>query len=461
MSVSPYEFQFEISPMIFPVGKEVEFTIRPVHTKKFVQRYFNSDDLCLEITRKDASSGHYEFTSWNLTTIYVKPDENGALHFSYKALGEGEHSVKILSEGRKKVILGICALEPDLMERTPYRGDFHMHTCMSDGTEAPEIVCANYRAKGYDFITVTDHKRYYPSLDAINFYQGINTGLEIFPGEEVHLPGTHVHIVNAGGLFSVNGLLPTLDNYIETNGELERRRYDPSVSAPDVLTVEEYEAEIAEIKDGITDCPDNVNKHSYAVCKWAFDRIKEADGLGVFAHPMWLADMWNVDEPLTRYMFEKHPFDAFEVIGGQPSYGENGLQVAIYYDEWRKGRNHPIVGSTDSHGSTDKNVNAFVSSTIVFAKKKTRKDIIEAVKDMYSVAVDTSADRYRIIGDYRLQKYATFLMDHFYPHHDRLARLSGEMMYLYAIGKATKEEVEICSKKVEDFFKEMIFTCGE
>ena len=205
----------------------------------------------------------------------------------------------------------------------------------------------------------------------------------------------------------------------------------------------------------------NVEKHSYAVCKWAFDRIKEADGLGIFAHPMWLADMWNVAEPLTEYFFEKQPFDAYEVVGGQPSYGENGLQVAIYYDQWKKGRDFPIVGSTDSHGATEVNPDGFASATLVFAKSNTRKDIISAVKEKYTIAVDSSNTKYTLIGDYRLQKYANFLMDHFYPVHDRLCTLSGEMMYLYSIGKATKEEVEICSKKVDDFFKEMIFTCGE
>jgi predicted metal-dependent phosphoesterase TrpH len=456
MAQAPYEFEFEISPMIFPVGKEVTFTIRPLSNKIFNPRYFKKEDLYLEITRKNAGTGHKEFTSWNLTTIPVTPDENSVITFTYKALGEGEHAVRIFSEGKKKVQLAICALEPDLMERTPLRGDFHMHTRFSDGTEDPAVVCANYRALGYDFITVTDHKRYYPSLIAIDTYNGVDTGMEILPGEEVHLPGTSVHIVNAGGLFSVNGLLPTLDNYIETEGALDQRRLDHTVTPPEIIQREDYDVIIDKVSEEITDCPDNVEKRSYAVCKWAFDKIREADGLAVFAHPMWLADMWHVPEPFTQYMFEKHPFDAYEVIGGQPSYEENGLQVAIYYDEWKKGRIHPIVGSTDSHGSTARNPHQNVSSTIVFAKSNTRKDIISAVKDMYSVALDTSASRYRIIGDYRLQKYVNFLMEHFYPIHDRLAKISGDMMYLYAIGKATKEEVEMASKKLKEFFELMI-----
>ena len=147
MAMKPYEFQYEISPMIFPVGKRVDFTIRPVHVKKFVKRHYNVEDMGIEVSRKNASSGRYEFTSWNMEKFSVAPDENGCLHFSYTALGEGEHSVRILSEGKKVVQLAICALEKDLIERIPLRGDFHAHTCMSDGTEAAEIVCAKYRSR--------------------------------------------------------------------------------------------------------------------------------------------------------------------------------------------------------------------------------------------------------------------------------------------------------------------------
>ena len=52
-----------------------------------------------------------------------------------------------------------------------------------------------------------------------------------------------------------------------------------------------------------------------------------------------------------RFIYEKAPFDAFEVLGGENYYQQNGLQTAMYYEEYKHGRVHPIVGSTDSHNS--------------------------------------------------------------------------------------------------------------
>ena len=74
-----------------------------------------------------------------------------------------------------------------------------MHTRYSDGKEAPAIVCANYRRDGFDFLAITDHGKYFPSLEAIDAYENIPTGMKIFRGEEVHPPGNHIHMVNFGG----------------------------------------------------------------------------------------------------------------------------------------------------------------------------------------------------------------------------------------------------------------------
>ncbi|MEG2076134.1 MAG: hypothetical protein RRY34_06490, partial [Victivallaceae bacterium] len=69
--------------------------------------------------------------------------------------------------------------------------------------EAPIYVAARYREAGFDFMAVTDHHRYAPSLEAINFWQNKPIELKLFPGEEVHAPGNPVHIINFGSKFSV------------------------------------------------------------------------------------------------------------------------------------------------------------------------------------------------------------------------------------------------------------------
>ncbi|MBO5778334.1 MAG: hypothetical protein J6R82_02070 [Clostridia bacterium] len=448
-------YQYDIYPLVFPVGKEMEFTVKPLGTRESFH-----GEYTVTIHRIDAGAPHQSFSRWNSTELAVHTDEDGALRFRYTADTECEHYVRIFSEGKRKVQLPIYAVDADLACRYPLRGDLHMHTYRSDGRESPAVVCANYRKKGYDFIVITDHERYYPSLEAIAAFQGVTTALNILPGEEVHLPGTDVHIVNAGGLFSVNGLLPVKANYTETDGDLNARRLDDSVTPPEVLSLEQYTAEIdaieARLKSGDDPIPENVNSRWYAVCLWGFEKIREAGGLGIFAHPYWISDLWQIPEAFTRYMMKEHPFDAFEVLGGENYYQQNGFQTALYYDEYREGRVHPIVGSTDSHGSTEHNRNSDICSTIVFAKANERGEILSAIKDRYSLAVDTISKEYRLVGEFRLQKYGAFLMENYFPLHDRQAALDGELMYQYVIGNATNQEVELIAARADRLMKKYI-----
>lgn len=436
---------FDIFPLIFPINQPTTFTVQALSTRTPLQ-----GEYTITIHRANAGSPREEFSAWN-TDNRTCQVLNGMLHFPYTASNEGEYFIRLYQNGIQITQLHIYALEKDLSCRYPLRGDFHVHTSGSDGQEPPEIVCANYRKKGYDFIVITDHARYYPSLKAIHAYQAVQVPLHILPGEEVHLPGTTVHIVNAGGLFSVNGLLPVKENYTETNGELDMRRLDEGVQPPDVYDIPTYWAEIQETEKKVKQSfiPESIDIRSYAACLWGFEKIRQADGLGIFCHPYWLEDLYQIPEDFTRYMLQEHPFDAFEVLGGENYYAQNGLQAALYYDEYRHGRVHPIVGSTDSHGSTSKNRNWDICSTIVFSKSNTRKDILDAVKEKYSVAVDTISKEYRLVGEYRLQKYASFLMERYFPIHDQQALMDGELMYQYAIGNATKSEVDSISKRAE------------
>ena len=440
---------YDIFPKVFPVGVSANITVKPlgVHTKF-------SGEYKIMVQRLDGGHIGHEFSAWNHTDYFVTPCEDGCLRFTYTADKEGELAVRIYKKDsdRRTVQLNLYALAEDMADRIPLRGDLHMHTCRSDGHGDPAVVCADYRMKGYDFIVVTDHSRYYPSLEAMRAYKDVKTALNILPGEEVHLPQTDVHIVNAGGLFSINGLFDYLRNYIETNGDIDARRFDDTVTPPDIVTDEQYNRELDAIEASLTDVPADVNKRWYAVCVWAFDKIREAGGLGIFAHPYWISDMWQIHEPFTQYMLANKPFDAFEVLGGENYYQQNGFQTAIYYDEYRRGNVLPIVGSTDSHNSTENNRNAAICSTIVFAHKNERADILQSIKDKYSVAVDTISAEYRLVGEHRFQKYACYLMENFYPLHDRAAYSDGEIMRKYYLGEADASVVEATAALADKMF---------
>ncbi len=446
-------YDYDIFPMVFPAGAQTEITIRPLGAHvKF------PDDVSVTVHRLDAGSPNSDFSAWNKTEFASPLCADGCLRFKYKAENEGELFLRIFSGDTRIGELCVYAVANDLAQRIPLRGDLHMHTCRSDGLEDPGVVCANYRKIGYDFCVITDHFRYYPSLEAINDYSGTKCPLDILPGEEVHLRGTEVHIVNAGGRFSVNGLFKTSKNYIETYGSIEGRRLDPSVTVPDFVNDEQYDAEIKAIEKEYSDCPANANLHSFAVCVWALRKIREADGLGVYAHPCWIQDMWNVPEPLNLYMLQKHPFDAFEVLGGENYYEQNGLQTALYYDEYRQGRIHPIVGSTDTHCSTEHNRNYNICSTIVFAHKNERADIISSIRNRFSVAVDTISKEYRLVGEYRFQKYAAFLIENYFPIHDRWSEVDGEIMRRYFFGEETAETLSAFAKRAEAYTAKYIRT---
>lgn len=463
--MKPELHDYDIYPKVFPVGKAVEITIRPLGE----QSAFSGEYL-VRIQRMDRSDMRTKEKSWisddwNHTDYTVTPSADGCLRVVFTADGESEHYVRVYRGDRRVVQLSVYALEADLASRIPYRGDLHVHTCRSDGHCDPATTCAYYRKLGYDFIVITDHRRYYPSIEAIHAFAGVKTALNILPGEEVHIPETMVHIINAGGLFSVNGLFTDKTYYYDylydganerdTGGSLDGRRYDASVCPPEVMTPEQYNKELDKIEKKLRESgyPADGEPRSFAVCMWAFDKIREAGGLAIFPHPYWISNLWHENEILTMEMMARHPFDAFEVLGGENYYQQNGIQTALYYDEYRRGRVHPIVGSTDSHNPTENNRNYDICSTIVFAHENERVDLLQSIKDGYSVAVDTISKEYRLVGEFRYQKYAAFLMENYYPIHDRQAMLDGEIMRQYYVGEATPEEVATASAKADAMFR--------
>jgi len=85
---------------------------------------------------------------------------------------------------------------------TWYRGNLHTHSTRSDGRKSPANVCACYRRKGYDFISVTDHfiESYdWPLTDTtVHRTEGFTTII----GAELHAPQTSLgdkwHILAVG-----------------------------------------------------------------------------------------------------------------------------------------------------------------------------------------------------------------------------------------------------------------------
>ena len=117
----------------------------------------------------------------------------------------------------------------------------------------------------------------------------------------------------------------------------------------------------------------------------------------------------SLPEEYTEFIYKEAPFDAFEVLGGENYYAHNGFQTGFYYEMKAKGIDAPVVGSTDSHGSIN-NRNAHICSTMVFSPKNECEAIIDSIKNFYSIAIDGISKEYRLVGDFRLARYANFLL---------------------------------------------------
>ena len=82
-----------------------------------------------------------------------------------------------------------------LLIRSPYiyegfewlRGNLHTHTTLSDGTEPPEVVIAEYERLGYDFLAISDHDLLVPPSD----YQA-PTRMTLIPADEITQNGPHI-----------------------------------------------------------------------------------------------------------------------------------------------------------------------------------------------------------------------------------------------------------------------------
>lgn len=428
---------YDIYPLVVVKDKPAEIHIVPTGGRREFEpgKEYTVGYVAIECGDPDAFPATSDFKYEKVTC-----KEDGSFLLKHTFDKEQEYHICFDDSDDKRVRrFSIYCVDTDLDGRYPFVGDLHMHTTRSDGREDPAVVCANYRRYGYDFTVVSDHQRYYPSLEAIEAYKDVKIDMNIVPGEEVHMPPVYgmrnaVHIVNFGGEYSINAL--TQGEHWEDKGTAAEYR-SLNGKCPDVMSYDEYQAKMQALADK-TEVPDNVDALPYAVCCWIFDEIKKANGLGIFAHPTWKRDSYHVPEAFSRYMIDTKPFDAFEVLGGENYFEQNGFQTIMYYDALARGIKLPIVGSTDSHSSYYTNRNAFICETIVFSPENERTALIQSIKDFYSTAVDTISTEYRIVGENRLVRYSRFLLDNFFPIHDEYCYEEGRLMKQYITG--TQEE---------------------
>lgn len=355
--------------------------------------------------------------------------------------GEGEHELRLRyfrEDGTeyKCFTFRLYSLKEDYFALRPYKGDFHAHTCHSDGDGSPGYTVARYREMGMDFVAVTDHYRYAPSLEAMEEVSAFEVDFKIFPGEEVHAPDNPVHIVNFGGSFGVNEIW----------------------QKDEALYRKEVEALIPEL-------PELEEELQFAVAssQWVFRKIQQGNGLAVFCHPYWECNgRFAIPENLTTAVWNHGEFDAVEIASGfwPFEYDTNMLQGARYREEEIRGNRHPVVGVSDAHG-TDEGLAGWYY-TVVLAPGDELKDLIGSIKSFRSVAVDAPAgERMQLYGDFRLVKFVAYLILEIFPLHDQLCQQEGALLLRAMKGDTLAENALKCLKGSVKNFYDAIYAKSE
>ena len=402
MNVRHTSYQF--CPRIVRTGKAATITIHPLYEHAVLPA-----DARVEVTlcERDTRQRHplEARRAGGGLTVSFTPDREQEYVIVVAATREGQST--------RREEFPLFAVDRDLFGERPWKGDFHIHSNRSDGRESPPYVAAACRQIGLDFMALTDHRAYQPSLDARDAFSGLGLDLRMYPGEEVHPPENPVHIVNFGGSFSVNALFA------------DRARYD---------------AEVAKLAARVKAKLTADEKRQFASCAWTFDQIRQGEGISILCHPYWIVgDAYNVSEPLQEALYARRSFDALELIGGFFRYQmeSNALAVARWQQGRAEGRDMPVVGVSDAHGCERGELFGWYY-TIVFARTPEFADVRAAIRAGQCVAVEAVTDEFpRLFGPFRLVKYAYFLLREVFPLHDELCVEEGRLMRRFAGGEAS------------------------
>jgi hypothetical protein len=399
--------EYEVAPYVVRSGETAEIVIRPLAAGAAFEP---GRTYAVTYTPMEDQGSFSAFGSRHESAFRVL---DGALHVTQRFEGEQEHGLfveELRSSDRVPVLdARIYSVGADLYALRPLKGDLHIHSNRSDGREPPAHVAAASRRIGLDFMAVTDHRLYEPSLEAQAAFAGLPIDLAIYPGEEVHPPDNDIHIINFGGSRSINA-----------------RFADPG-----------WRQEMDGVARGLAGLPPKLDPYLYASALWCFRAIRECGGLGIFCHPYWINKRrYHIPGSLTDHVFAEQPYDAYEVIGGYHRWEaeSNALQAARYHEETLRGKRIPVVGVSDAHGCERGELFGWYF-TIVFAASPALCDLIAGIRDLLSVAVETLAGApVQVYGPMRLVKYAHFLLREFFPGHDALCREESEAMFAHLRG---------------------------
>lgn len=322
--------------------------------------------------------------------------------------GEAEH-VFILNflfpDHVQEEIGVIYSLLPDFFQLRPFKGNLHSHSTHSDGRDSPDTVVVKSMQVGFDFMALTEHRRYTPTNPFFRRF-----GIECLAGEEVHSPVRSIlHLLSLGGRESVSQWQADHpEEYLQLSSAAAQ--HYPQLPLPERQLAGEAEVLI--------------------------DKIHAAGGLAVHAHPYWKTYLrYNIMPELNEAILARKQFDALE-LGNREIY-RTALMNARLTELSAGGFHSPLIGASDYHGRAQDCLAGTYS--IVFAPVLSQRELCTAILKDRSVAVAGKRESFPF-GSFRLVKYALFLMEYYFPRHDRIFRKQATDLQQYLDGDRTREK---------------------
>ena len=409
-------YQYEISPKILAAGKKTAVTIKPLLKAPF-ETGVSYTVIVMGMMQHD-------------TCEYRLVPQDGNIILDHYFGYEQEYSVKIYAGDEEPApkrlvsVIYLYCLEEDLHKLRPYKGDFHMHSQLSDGFESAAGVCAQARRHGLDFWALTDHRKYMPSVVAQDAFKGVALGAKIFNGEEVHFH-EQGHIIAFGGSEGIGEKYASEDYARKYEAELEQA----------------YER----LKSDFSKLPDTLQPEEYVRWMHAVEKVKETGAMAVFVHPFWVqgTNSYHVSQKTARFFMQEGIFHAFELLNGEYS-DTNSLQTALWQEERGEGRYIPIVSGSDAHSLVgDDFFGKFY--TVVFTQDMELYSIKEAVLEERSIVVsamakDTPSAMHGVeplaYGHFRYAAFSLYLVREVFPLHDEICFEEGRLMARHISGDA-------------------------
>lgn len=377
-------FYYDYSPKIIRSNSKVKITVRSKFSGISLEGNFGISIM----PYNDYPYDPYNAQERNFIFTEAK---NGILEFEYVFGSEQGYVLKIVElvdDEHYLLFEGMFyALDNDLYDLTPLRGEFHCHTIYSDGYESPDMVINAVKKHGFDFIAITDHNNFEGS--EIGKKAEI-PGITVISGEEFSCGYTPMHIISLGASKAVDSQYYDID----------------FAQSPEAKAIMKSD------KDKI-----HSNLTAYACTQALVDKIHENGGVAVLCHAYWKPlymskQRMDVPESLLLDLLNNCKFDAYEIVTGSPlSDGfSTDMQLGLLQSVELSPKEIAFLSVTDSHMySTDPLCGHHY--TVVLATENSEQAIMQAVKNKLTVAVEKLDGKIiKCYGDYRLIKYAHFLI---------------------------------------------------